>query len=1057
MKGSEILKLTSLTILLLAWSALATELDQEFFGDLKARNLGSATMSGRITDIESPRGQPNVFYVGTASGGLWKSTDGAVTFEPIFDEHHQSIGCLRIDPSDPDTIWVGTGEINVRNSVSYGDGLYKSTDGGETWKHLGFEHSERIAEIIVHPDDSKVVYVAVQGQLWSEHDERGLYKTSDGGETWERILYVDEKTGCIDLDMDPQEPNTLYAAMWQVRRWPYFFYSGGPGSGLHKSTDGGKTWTKLTNGLPEGELGRIDLDIAPSRPSRVYAIVEGEGESTGLYRSDDLGASWARISGGFNLTARPFYLTTVVVDPVDYNRIYNPSLFLGISDDGGKSWPGGFNGFFQSVHSDHQSLWINPENPYHLLLGTDGGIYVSYNAGNTFRHVGSLPVSQFYRVTADNQIPYHVYGGLQDNGSWSAPVSAPGGVANDHWKSLGVGDGFCTAADPEDPNIVYWESQGGILNRLHMDSQENKMIQPYPEKGMERNRFNWNSPLVISPSDAKTIYFGSQYLYRSRDRGDNWERISPDLTTDDPEKQNQEESGGLTKDATTAENHCSIFTIAESPLDPDLIWVGTDDGNLQVTRDGGKNWENVVDKVGVPEATWVSSVFPSPHDKGTVFATFTGHRSGDKNVYVYSSTDYGQTWTSLATDIIEGHCHMILQDVVNPGLLFLGTERGLFISLDQGQQWIHFLNGIPKVSVRDMVVQQRERDLVIGTHGRGIYILDDITALRALKPEVLTEKAVMLPSRPGRTVKPRMYQVFPGDAVFTAANPPSGIQITYYLKRRHLFGDLKIAIFDESGEQIKTILGGKRKGLNRVNWNMRLDAPKAARGAGLSMGALFGPYVKTGRYTVKLLKGKETYEIETELLPPHNNPHSEADMALQNEATMKLYRMQTDASFTADQFTDLMDQIKARSEALGKGSLFKKLEERSKALEELKGELVAPNAGIFVTRERLRDDVVNLYAAVGGYSGRPSDSQLSRMADLEKTVAEFLDRAKPLLDIADLNRGLQRAKQEPLQLLDRQSWLDKDSTAGSVLAINKAALKLWQRQWAPVQHLMLTR
>lgn len=1029
-----------------AW-AQGPKLDASIFGDMSVRNIGPATMSGRITDIESPANDPNTIYVGTAGGGVWKSIDGAVSFSPVFDEHMQSIGCIAIDPNDAETIWVGTGEINVRNSVSLGDGLYKSSDGGKNWVHMGFENSERIAAVIVKPGDAKTVYVAVLGALWSDSEERGVYKTTDGGENWERILYVDETTGAVDLEMDPQEPDTLYAGMWQVRRWPWFFESGGPGSGLYKTVDGGDNFTKLTNDMPEGNLGRIDVAIAKSRPNRLYAIIESE--ETGLYRSDDMGNSWEKVNSSFNVTARPFYLSTVYVDTEDYNRVYNPSFQLAISTDGGESFPGGLP-FGGNVHADMQAFWINPVNNDHLLLGTDGGVYASYDQGESWRFITNLPVSTFYRVTADMAIPYNVYGGLQDNGSWMAPSAGPGGVTNADWVNLGGGDGFCVARDKVNNDYVYWESQGGELNRLDLVTNENKSLVPYPDKGMEPNRFNWNAPFVQSQTNPETIYFGSQYLFKSTNQGDSWTQISPDLTTDDPEKQQQEKSGGLTPDNTTAENHCTIFTINESPLDENVIWVGTDDGNVQVTQDGGENWTNTVGNIeGLPANTWASYVWPSAHDKGTVYVTFDGHRTGDTTPYVYKSTDFGQSWTSLTSDAEGlGYCHVIIQDPVNAALLFLGTEKGLFVSLDDGKNWIPFDGGLPKASIRDMVLHPRDNDLILATHGRGIYILDDISPMRNLREEMLTEKVVLLPTQPARIETYRNVMNAQGKNPYVGPNPANGVNISYYLKRRHMFGDLFLEVFNQEGERVLKLQGGKSRGLNRVFWQLRLPAPKSARSTAMNFGSFFGPAMKEGIYKVVLTKGDDTFETEVELLPPINNKHSQADRDLQFETVMKLYRMQENLNFLSDQMRDLIEQIEGRLEQTDRKRLVSDLEERKQALSDKRSKILDDDSSIFASKERLRDDVINLYGRVVSYQGRPSQDQLDQAEILAETVASFTNEATPLLSIDELNEELTKRDLEPLKVLDRAKWeADANSVQGSYFAPTSKASKFFFRNF----------
>ncbi|MFH2055365.1 MAG: glycosyl hydrolase, partial [bacterium] len=588
------------------------ELGSYVFGALRARDIGPAVMGGRISAIDVVNENPTTIYVGAASGGIWKSTDGGVEFEPIFDKYPQSIGAIRIDQARPDTGWVGTGEPWVRNSVSVGAGVYRTTDGGRNWEFMGLENTERIGDIVIDPQDPATIYVAALGHLWNGNQDRGLYKTTDAGTTWEKILYVDENTGCTDIAIDPEEPEIIYAAFWEFRRQPWGFHSGGPGSALYKSIDAGATWSKLTKGLPTGELGRIAVAVAPSRPSVLYAVVEAE--KTGFYRSQDLGETWERREGyDSNVESRPFYFSLLLVDPTDYNRVYKPATYMAATSDGGQTFsePVSLSG----VHPDLHALWINPNNSRHLILGTDGGIYESDNRGLSWRFINNLPVAQFYHVSCDNAEPYNVYGGLQDNGSWLGPSSSPGGIENRDWQNLGGGDGFHVFADPTDSTVVYWQYQGGNLFRKDLKTGENKDIEPLPGIGEPEYRWNWNSAMALSPTDPRRVYVGSQFLHRTADRGDTWVKLSGDLTTNDPKKQRQRQSGGLTIDNTTAENHCTIFTIGESPLDPTLIWVGTDDGNLQVTQNDGTSWSNVVGNIeGLPKNTWCSSVAASHHD-----------------------------------------------------------------------------------------------------------------------------------------------------------------------------------------------------------------------------------------------------------------------------------------------------------------------------------------------------------------------------------------------------------------------------------------------------------
>jgi len=1013
-------------------------IDSATFGGLRARDIGPAIMSGRIAAIDASAIDPVTVWVGSASGGVWKSDNAATTFEPVFDDHTQSIGAVRVDPSDPETVWIGTGETWVRNSVSVGTGVYRTTDGGDTWEHLGLEATERIAKIAVDPTDSDTVFVCATGHLWNANRERGVYKTSDGGENWELVFSIDENTGCADLDMDPQEPSILYAAMWQFRRYPDFFTSGGPGSGLYQSTDGGETWNELTNGLPAGEKGRIAIAIAPSRPSVLYATVEAE--DTALYRSADLGASWKQTDDSMNVQMRPFYFSELVVDPTDHDRLYKPGFTLTVSTDGGESFSGlfgaGFN--FGAVHPDHHALWVNPSNPYQLILGTDGGAYVSNDRARTWRHVRSLPVSQFYHVSHDMEWPYNVYGGLQDNGSWKGPSRSPGGITSGDWQVIGGGDGFWAFADPQDANTLYVEYQGGMLSRVNVATGESKSIKPYAREGEEKLRFNWNTPIHLSPSVPGTVYYGSQYLHRSTDRGESWETISPDLTTDDPERQRQEKTGGLSIDNSTAENNATIYAISESQKNSQVIWAGSDDGYIHLTRDGGENWVRVSDNIpDLPEGLWVSSVNASLHDEGTAFATIDGHRSGDMATYVFRTDDFGKTWRSLISDGIKGYAWVVKQDPVNAELLYAGTEFGLFISLDGGQQWARFKENLPKVAVHDIAIHPTEHDLIIGTHGRGIYIIDDLTALRGLTAEILESNVAVLPSRPSPMVLAGIQDWFGSDDEYVGRNPSEAATIDYWLKKRHLFGDLKIEVYDANGELITTLPGKKRRGLNRVGWPMRLKPPKVPPATAL-VPAFVGPRVPEGSYTFKIIKGKETLEGQVQLVADPRNPHPKEDRLLQQKAALEVYDTLGDLTFLVDSVTGLKDQAEDRAESLSKKDKAA-LEEFADTLDALHQTLVVTEGGWISGREELRERLGTLYGDISFYDGRPTDSQLERMASLQAELdakeAEFEAIAKK---VDSVNRILAKRDLEPLTRLTLDEWDEQQEGAGGSTSLAMA-------------------
>jgi len=998
------------------------KIDSYTFGGIEARSIGPAVMGGRIAAIDAVGQDPLTIYVGAASGGVWKSIDGGITFKPVFDDHTQSIGAIRIDPKNPEVVWVGTGETWTRNSVSVGTGVYKTTDGGDHWKFVGLGDAERIARIRIDPEATDTVFVCATGHLWDANEERGVYKTTDGGENWERVLYVDENTGCSDLDIDPQNPQILYAGMWQFRRSASFFTSGGPGSGLYKSTDGGTSWTKLTVGLPEGEKGRIGVAVAPSRPSVVYALVEAE--KTALYRSEDLGATWEKKDAGFNTTARPFYFAYIIVDPADYNRVYKPGFFLSVSKDGGKSFTSALAAFGGNVHSDHHALWINPANPNELLLGTDGGVYQSFDRAGHWRFVRALPVSQFYQVSFDMDEPYNVYGGLQDNGSWTGPSSGVGGISGADWKNIGFGDGFYAFRDPTDSGYVYVESQGGNIVRTRLATMEFRDIKPQPGEGEPKYRFNWNTPIHLSPNEKGTIYIGAQFLFRSRDQGESWEKISPDLTTNAPERQRQTESGGLTLDDTTAENNATIYTISESPVDGAVIWVGTDDGHVQVTRDGGESWTNVTANIpDLPAGLWVSSVSASPHAAASAFITVDGHYAGDKAPHVYETADYGATWTSLTTADIEGYAHVVRQDLVNPNLLFVGTEFGLYITLDGGTNWARFVGNLPKVAVHDIAIHPRDDDLILATHGRGVYIIDDITPLRQLTSGTLESPVALLPGKPAVMTTAGFSFGFNGDDEFVGANPIEAAPIVYYLARRHLFGDLKVEIYDAEGELISTIPGGKRRGLNRVLWPMRLDPPKLPPAKSLAP-AFIGPTVPEGTYTVKLIKDEETLEGTVQLVADPRSPHSAEDRTLQQKTALDLYDRLEDLTYLVETLLDVQEQAKARSESAG-GRLGKDLAGLQGDLETLRATLVTTkDGGLFTSEEQLREKMAALYSSVTFFEGRPTDTQLKRAELFKNQLTAAQERFGTLTGdrLARLNQQLERKNLEPVRVQTRQEW-----------------------------------
>ncbi|MGD2115047.1 MAG: hypothetical protein PVG07_08340, partial [Acidobacteriota bacterium] len=812
----SVFRLTSTALLLVTLSLASTPagaqagdpVDPSLLAGLEARALGPATMSGRVVALAGVPSRaahgPVTLYAGSASGGLWRSADGGATWEPLFDDQPAaSIGAVAVDPTAPDVLWVGTGEPTPRNSASVGNGVYRSMDGGETWTRLGLEGTERIARIVLDPRSPDTAYVCALGPTWGESPERGVFKTVDGGATWERILSANDTTGCAELRMDPSNPNKLFAALWQHRRRPWHFESGGPGSGLHVTHDGGRTWTEITpeDGLPEPPLGRIGLAVAPSDPDRVYALVEA-GEN-GLYASTDGGATFRKVSTDELIGNRPFYYSRITVDPADATRLYSSWSLVSVSEDGGSTWEELVP--FREAHPDHHALWIDPANPAFLVDGNDGGVAISRDRGETWEFVRNLPLAQYYHVRVDDDLPYHVYGGLQDNGSWRGPseVWENGGIRNFHWQEVDFGDGFDTSPFPDDSMQGYAMSQEGYLSRWNLRTGEGRDVRPAPPEtpdgsGSEPLRFNWNAGFAQDPFDPATIYFGSQLVHRSTDRGETWEVISGDLTTDEPEWQRQAESGGLTPDVTGAENFTTIVAIAPSPVERGVLWVGTDDGRLHVTRDGGETWTSVEERLssgsgGAPADTWIPHVHPSHHGGGTAFVVLDDHRRSNWETYLFRTDDHGESWTRVDTAGVEGYALSVVQDPVEPSLLFLGTEFGLWVSLDAGGSWFRWTHGVPTVSVMDLAIQEREADLVLGTHGRGIFVLDDLRPLRELAAAggASPDGAIHLfeiPDAIQHEVARAASSRFPGATEFRGENAEYGALITFHLSGGDLPG-----------------------------------------------------------------------------------------------------------------------------------------------------------------------------------------------------------------------------------------------------------------------------
>ena len=1046
--------LASLLLPLLVSAGSQAPYSSATISGLAARNIGSATMSGRISAIagtQDPSGRILV-YVGAASGGVWKSEDGGTIYKPVFDDEPvQSIGAIALDPSNASTVWVGAGEAWMRNSVSIGNGVYKSTDGGNTWANVGLPDSEHIAKILVSPKDPNTVFVCATGKLWSDSAERGLYKTTDGGKSWKLVLSgANLSTGCSSLSMDPANPRVIFAALWDFRRSGWTFRSGGAsasaasGSGLFRSADGGETWAEITAtanaGFGHKPFGRIAVAVAPSKPARVYAFVEST--MSALYVSDDGGATWQQRDKSSWMVWRPFYFANLTVDPNNPDRLFKTDGALISSEDAGKSFStvGGFNG----MHGDVHDVWINPANSQTVYAGDDGGMWYSYNGGTKWWKGGNLPVSQFYHVSVDLADPYHVYGGLQDNGSWIGDTSHPGGITNAQWQSVYGGDGFWAFEDPSDDNYVYAEAQGGFAGRINRHTYETRDIHPLLGADdlvkYKKLRFNWNTPIALSPNERGTIYMGSQFLFRSRDHGQSWARISPDLTTNDPDHQKQEESGGVTIDNSAAEMYETIFSISESPKDGKVIWAGTDDGRLQLTRDGGEQWQDVIGNVpGLPRGAWVNWIEASRFDAATAYAAFDLHTFGDVRPYVYRTRDFGKTWTALVTpaDVktVRGYAHVIKEDLKTPNLLFLGTEFGLYISIDDGEHWAHFKGGrIPDVAVRDLAIQARDNDLVLATHGRGIWIVDDITPLRALSNELLGQDFSIVASRPA-TQRLRTNGGDPtGAAVFIGDNPPDGAAISYYQRSRHLYGRLKVEILDAKGAVVADLPASKRPGLNRVVWNMLEKPPHVPPAAQIAFAGTQGVRVLPGNYTLRITDNGRVY---TSPLPVSIDPRATftlADREAQYAAAKRVKKLFGNESKLMQRILSLRSDIAHAAAGLGSDALAGKLKSLDEAVDAIRKRIVATTEGGAITgEERLREHTDQLYGAILSWEGKPSTYQQDNIVALDaefETIHHDFD-ALTAKSLPDLNKQLRAEKRGSITVKPIDENEDEDADTGS--------------------------
>ncbi len=917
------------------------------FKNLKPRNIGPAGMSGRVTTIDAVHSNPDIIYIGAASGGIWKTENAGASWTPIFDDQPiQNIGAIAITQSNPSIVWAGTGEGNPRNSISLGEGVYKSLDAGKTWKLMGLEKTRNIHRIIVDPNNPNTVYVGAIGNPYGIHPERGVYKTTDGGDSWTKILYSNDTTGVCDMVMDASNPNKLLVAMWNHRRTPYSFKSGGTGSGLFMTYDGGKTWKKQgkEEGLPD-TTGRIGLAIAKSDPKVIYALVESKKNA--LYRTEDGGFKWTKVNEDpAVVNNRPFYFQDIAVDPQNENRVYNIYQMISQSDDGGKTFKTIIQ--YSGVHPDHHAWWIHPMDPSFIINGNDGGIAFSRDRGRTWQFDEKLPLGQFYHIAVDNELPYNVMGGLQDNGSWRGPayVWQNGGIRNSYWQGVGGGDGFDVSPDPDDANWVYSMSQGGSFGRQNAKTGEDENIRPPSPSKNVIQRFNWNAAFAQDPFDNSTIYYGSQFLNKSTNKGKSWSQISGDLSTNDKEKTNQENNGGLSIDITGAENYCTILAIAPSTKERNVIWVGTDDGQVQLTKDGGASWTNLSANLkGLPANAWIPQIRTSRYNAGEAFVVANNYRQGDFGTYIYRTTDYGKTWNRMVDDTkVKGYALCVLQDPVQPNLIFVGTEQGLWVSFDNGNKFQQFKNNYPSVSTYDLAIQEREADLVIATFGRALYILDDIRPLRAAASNAANTSKI-------RAFEPPVaYQAFingpsgiewSDNGTYAADNKPFNAALSFFVMPKQVgdtskekFADsAMVKIYNTANENIRSFKVKADTGFNRVYWNFSTkgirnpQAPRPRPNAQEQGGGMQAP---PGNYKVvyELGKAKDSTTLVVKYDPRSN--FNEQVYSGKKAFMNKLNKQTTRITTANDALTDVEDMVK-KIEAILKDAEGKDIDSLRKA------------------------------------------------------------------------------------------------------------------------------
>ena len=986
------------------------------FDRLSFRNIGPATPSGRVDDVAVLESNPAVFYVAGATSGVWKTENMGTTFTPVFDhEGSSSVGDIAMAPTDANVLWVGTGENNNRQSSSWGDGVYKTTDGGRTWTHVGLRNSKQIARIIVDPVDFDVVYVAALGDLWAPGGERGVYKTADGGQTWTRVLHVDDDTGATELLMDPNNNKVLYAATYQRRRQPWGMNGGGPGSAIWKTSDAGATWAKLESGIPEGPKGRIGMDIWRANPNVLYAKNEHPTDS-GTFRSDDAGATWRKLS---TENPRPMYFSQIRIDPKSDARIYSLGVSLSLSDDGGRTWR---NDGARNIHVDHHAMWINPANPNHIILGNDGGVAISHDRSETWVFMPNLPFAQAYKISYDMQTPYHVCAGLQDNNTWCGPsaVRTNSGIVNDDWYVISGGDGFQPLMDPADSRIVYGESQNGRINRIDRLTNERTTIRPEPAEGEDGYRWNWDTPMTLSPHDPATIYAGANRLFRSTDRGRTWQAISPDLTTN-TNLESLEIMGVKDPDIRIAKHDgvsdwSTLVTIAESPVKPGVLWTGSDDGVVSMSPESGKSWTDVTAKMsGVPAKTYVSRIAPSRFDARTAYVTFDGHRSGDYGTYVFVTTDLGGSFRSIAGNLPKGEvARTITEDPKNADVLYLGTETGLWVTLNRGRQWVRVKANLPTVPVYDIAVHPRDNDLIVGTHGRAIWVLDDLTPIQHYAKSDGGGGPFLFDPEPAIAFNAANDQMkgFEGDRRFLGPNPVSGATLTYRL--RSDAKEITVTIRDSANRVVREISGdalreARRAGLNSVAWDLRVPPLPPLRtqqqgqgggGGGFGGGGNNGPFMTPGTYRATLtVDGKDSNTVSVLVRGDRDIQMTDADRRTWFDTAAALHQMQRRANDLADTINDAWSQLQSLQQQARNRSVPADLKTQMDAVQkELDGVRrrlgLAGGGGFGGGAENVRGRIGQLKGQIMNSTAVPTEIQIRTYKELQGALPKVEADAK---------------------------------------------------------------